>query len=58
MSEIECLRREQAKAVMPLIGPLLDQWEGLSNDAKDTLRSESSVLCEYLDKIDASMEGK
>lgn len=58
MSEIECLRREQAKAVMPLIGPLLDQWECLSNDAKDTLRSESSVLCEYLDKIDAAMEGK
>lgn len=58
MSEIERLRREQAKAVMPLIGGLLDQWEGMSNDAKGSLREESPVLCEYLDRIDAAMEGK
>lgn len=30
--EIESLRTEQAKVVMPLIGPLLDAWDGLPND--------------------------
>lgn len=51
------LRIEQADAVMPLIGGLLDQWEGMSNDAKSSLRWENPTLCEYLDKIDAAMEG-
>lgn len=58
MNEIQRLRRAQNKAVMPLIGPLLDQWEGMSNDAKSALRWENPTLCEYLDKIDAAMEGK
>ena len=58
MGEIERLRREQAKAVMTLIGGLLDQWEGLSNDTKSTLRWENPTLCEYLDKIDAAMSGR
>lgn len=31
-SEREQLRRAQSEAVMPLIGPLLDAWEGLPND--------------------------
>lgn len=33
-TEIQRLRKEQAKAVMPLIGPLLDEWEGLPNDIR------------------------
>lgn len=57
MSETDRLRREQSEAVMPLIGPLLDQWEGMSNDAKSSLRWENPTLCGYLDKIDAAMEG-
>ncbi|ANN66438.1 hypothetical protein [Bordetella bronchialis] len=31
-SEVDALRAAQADAVMPLIGPLLDAWEGLPND--------------------------
>lgn len=51
------LRITQAKAVMPLIGPLLDAWDGMSNDVKSTLRLDDPELCEYLDKINAAMEG-
>lgn len=29
------LRAAQARRVMPLIGPLLDAWDGLSNDQRD-----------------------
>jgi hypothetical protein len=29
---LELLRQEQAAAVMPLIGPLLDAWDGVPND--------------------------
>jgi len=56
MSEIERLRRAQSRAVMPLIGPLLDAWEGLSNDAKGVLQLEAATLCEYLVEIDAAMD--
>jgi hypothetical protein len=57
MSEIEKLRRQQAKSVMPLIGGLLDQWEGMSNDTKSSLRWDYPTFCEYLDKINLAMEG-
>lgn len=30
--ELDSLRVEQAKKVMPMIGPLLDAWDGLPND--------------------------
>lgn len=55
MSEINRLRRGQAKAVMSLIGPLLDEWEGLANDIKGDLREYAPQLCTYLDKINAAM---
>jgi len=53
-SEIERLRKAQAKAVMPLIGPLLDAWEGLPNDFKGA--EEFEELNEQLEAINAAME--
>lgn len=64
MSSLHAVRRErkglrvvQSKAVMPLIGPLLDAWESVPNDSKGAMREGEPVLCEYLDRINAAMEG-
>ena len=63
MSSLHAIKREhqnarivQAKAVMPLIGPLLDAWEGIPNDAKGALRENEPALCDCLDRINAAME--
>lgn len=50
------LRIMQAKSVMPMIGPLIDAWDGASNDLKDAIRDEEPTLAEYLDKIAEEME--
>lgn len=39
---------------MPLIGPLLDAWDGLPNDEKDP----DSPLYRAIEKIAAAMEGR
>lgn len=54
-SEIEKLREEQAKAVMPLIGPLLDAWEMLDNGTKSDLEIDAPNLCSALDKISTTV---
>ena len=51
--EIDALRRKQAEAVMPLIGPLLDAWDGVPNDEKD----HDSALYAVMVKIYRAMEG-
>lgn len=51
--ERERLRREQAERVMPLIGPLLDAWDGMPNDEKDP----DSPLYALMVQIDRAMEG-
>lgn len=63
MSTLHAIKRDrqgariiQAKAVMPLIGPLLDAWEGIPNDTKGALREDEPMLCDYLDRINAAME--
>ena len=66
MNTLHAVRRErkglriaQSKAVMPLIGPLLDAWENVSNDAKFSMREDDDGLravAFYLDKINAAME--
>lgn len=53
-SEIEALRKEQAAAVMPLIGPLLDAWEGVPND----LRGELEELGDCIAAIERGMDGE
>lgn len=52
--ELEGLRNEQAKAVMPLIGPLLDAWEGVPNDMKCELED----LTEAIAAIERGMDGE
>ena len=48
----EHLRAAQAHAVMPLIGPLLDAWEGCSQN----VRSEHPELDKQLRRINRAME--
>jgi hypothetical protein len=54
--EKESLRLEQNERVMPLIGGLLDAWEGLSNDLRSTIAEEAPELGFYLDRINRAME--
>jgi len=54
--EREVLRAEQAAAVMPQIGPLLDAFEGLNNDTLCLLRDEAPGLLNALRAINRSME--
>lgn len=51
--EVARLRAEQAAAVMPLIGPLLDAWEQVPTDLRDELSDLAGIIAE----IDAAMEG-
>jgi hypothetical protein len=53
-NELARLRKAQAKAVMPLIGPLLDAFEGLPNDLK--LDEGLGDLVEALQAIETAME--
>lgn len=58
--ERECqrLRSAQAKKVMPLVGGLIDEWEGLSNDARQLIDEEALGLAHYLNKISAALGGE
>lgn len=47
-------RLTQAKAVMPMIGPLLDAWDGIPNDVKSD--EEMSELRKHLNAIAYAME--
>ncbi len=49
------LRKEQAKKVMPLIGPLLDAWDALPNDLSTD--EELQEVMETIGKINNAMEG-
>jgi hypothetical protein len=55
--EIARLRAEQAAGVMPQIGPLLDAWDSLDNDAKAVLREEAPDLARALTAIGRAMDG-
>jgi hypothetical protein len=50
------LRADQAKRVMPLIGPLLDAWECVPNDFRSSMDDECPKLTDYLDRIAAEVE--
>jgi hypothetical protein len=54
-AEVEILRQEQAAAVMPLIGPLLDAWDGLPNDVK--CDDELSGVRRSIGAISRGMDG-
>lgn len=55
--ELEQLRRKQLRAVMPLIGPLLDAWDSVPNDLKGEIEEGATDLAEALDSIRDAMEG-
>lgn len=55
-TEIDRLRKRQSKAVMDLIGPLLDAWDGVPNDTKGVMEEEALDLCHYLRRISRAME--
>lgn len=52
--ELKRLRAAQAKAVMPLMGQLLDAWEQIPNDV--ATMDELSELSQLLEDIDNAME--
>jgi len=54
MSEVEQLRAQQIKVVMPLIGGLLDAWDNLPLDVRED--DELEHLRDYIKRIDAGME--
>lgn len=54
LSEIDQLREQQAKAVMPIIGGLLDAWESVPNDQIEGPAMDN--LARHLERIDAAME--
>jgi hypothetical protein len=54
--EILRLQAKQAKAVMPMIGQLLDAWEGIPNDIKSDLSEDCPAFVCYMDELDAAME--
>lgn len=56
MNERQIIRLKQAKAVMPLIGCLLDAWDDLPNDVKSD--PELEKLSKHVQKIDDAMEGE
>jgi hypothetical protein len=53
MSEIAELRKKQSGKVMRLIGPLLDAWDGLSNDT--ALMSELTEVRKFILRIHTAM---
>ena len=57
MNERQLLIEEQVKKVMPLIGGLLDAFDGMPNDVRSYLEDEAPHLIDYLLKIDRGMEG-
>ena len=48
-------RREQADAIMPLIGPLIDAWDGLPSDVREAFDLESPDLTSALAAIAEAM---
>lgn len=54
---LTALRAEQAEAVMPLIGNLLDAWGFMPNDVKGYMQEHCSSLCAALTGIDNAMTG-
>lgn len=55
-SEISKERAKQARGAMSIIGPLLDSWEGMSNDLKGELECDSPEFVEYMEKLANHME--
>jgi len=55
-SEESELRSDQAKRVMPMIGPLLDVWESIGPSGREEVAEISPALSGWLDTIDAEID--
>lgn len=55
LHEMAELRRRQVASVMPLIGPLLDAWDGMPNDLKYDLEDGAPDLVRIMRSINAVM---
>lgn len=53
---LQSLRRAQAKRVMPLIGSLLDAWEGCPNDVRSDIECFVPSLYAQLQNIAKAVE--
>ena len=53
---VEQLRAQQARLVMPFIGPLLDAWDELPNDIRSLIVENSDDLHRILVGINSAME--
>ena len=56
-SEVEVLRAQQTLDVMPMIGPLLDSWDGVPNDTKGVIGEDAPDLVKALGEISRAMDG-
>lgn len=50
-AEAASLRKKQAKRVMPLINPLLDEFDQLPGDIRTGLEEDASEFVECLNKV-------
>jgi hypothetical protein len=53
--ELQWLRDAQARRVMPMIGPLLDAWDGVPNDVKGMMEEHCGQLGKWLNNIEQAM---
>lgn len=53
---LEDLRQAQTNRVMPLIGPLLDAWEGCPNDMKSEIEDLHLALYSALQNVVKAVE--
>lgn len=51
------LRREQAERVMPVVGAILDCWDGTPNDEKASFKEQFEHLHELLGRLEQAVEG-
>lgn len=56
--ELKRLRAAQAKAVMPLIGALLDAWDGMETDEKAAIEEASPDFAEAMEAIVKAMDAE
>lgn len=54
--EVKRLRRAQAREVMPLIGGLLDAWDGMALDLREQIAEEKPAFADAIEAINEAME--
>lgn len=57
-NELKRLRAAQAKAVMPLLGALLDAWDSMETDEKAAIEEASPDFAEAMEAIVEAMDAE